>query len=42
MSMCNIKQQWGIDGYYVPDNSWYFHKPHTFWAKGKKENIIEY
>jgi hypothetical protein len=26
----------------VPNNEWYFHKPHTFWAKGKKENIIEY
>lgn len=36
------KQQWGIEGYYVPNNLWAFHKPKTFWAKGKKENIIEY
>ena len=42
MSMVNIRQQWGIEGYYAPTNDWFFHKPHTFWSKGKKENIIEY
>ena len=42
MSMNNIKDQWGVDGYYVPTNDWHWHKPKTFWAKGKKENIIEY
>lgn len=36
------QQQWGIEGYYVPNNLWAFHKPKTFWAKGKKENIIEW
>ncbi len=34
--------QWGVEGYYVPTNEWAFHKPKTFWAKGKKENIIEW
>lgn len=33
---------WGVEGYYVPTNEWYFNKPKTFWAKGKKENIIEW
>lgn len=46
MSMTDIigenKQQWGVKGYYVPTNDWHWHKPKTFWAKGKKENIIEY
>lgn len=36
------KEQWGVEGYYVPNNEWYYHKPRTFWAKSKKENIIEY
>ena len=26
----------------MPTNEWFFTKPKTFWAKGKKENIIEY
>ena len=34
-------REWGIDGYYVPNNDWYFHKPHTFCSKSKKENFIE-
>ncbi|CDW83400.1 UNKNOWN [Stylonychia lemnae] len=34
--------QWGVEGYYAPTNDWYFHRPRTFWAKGKKENIIEW
>lgn len=36
------KSQWGVQGYYVPTNEWYFHKPKTFWAKSKKENDIEF
>jgi hypothetical protein len=40
--MLKKKEQWGVEGYYVPTNEWYFKKPKTFWAKGKKENIIEY
>jgi hypothetical protein len=35
------KFQWGIEGYYVPDNNWKFEKPKVFWSKQKKENIIE-
>jgi|JI10StandDraft_1071094.scaffolds.fasta_scaffold776237_2 hypothetical protein len=35
------KDQFGISGYYVPDNSWLGEKPHTFFSKQKKENIIE-
>lgn len=45
MSLADIgikQNQWGVDGYYVPTNEWYFHKPRTFWAKAKKENIIEW
>lgn len=36
------KDQWGIEGYYVPNNDWFQNKPKTFWSKGKKENEIEY
>ena len=35
------KHHWGVDGYYVPNNEWKFERPKTFWAKQKKENIIE-
>jgi len=35
------RNQWGIDGYYVPTNEWAFKTPKTFWAKAKNENIIE-
>lgn len=41
LSMLEKKHQWGVEGYYVPTNEWYLNKPKTFWAKGKKENIIE-
>lgn len=30
-----------MDGYYVPTNEWKFERPKTFWAKQRKENIIE-
>lgn len=33
--------QWGIDGYYVPNNEWHFDRPRTFWSKMKKENFME-
>lgn len=26
----------------MPTNAWHFHRPRTFWGKGKKENIIEW
>jgi hypothetical protein len=45
MSMIDFRKtgdQWGVEGYYVPTNEWHFHRPKTFWAKQKKENIIEY
>jgi hypothetical protein len=36
------KKEWGVDGYYVPNNDWMFHRIKTFVAKQKKENILEY
>lgn len=36
------KDQWGIEGYQAPTTEWYFQRPKNFWAKGKKENIIEW
>ena len=36
------KRQWGVEGYYVPDNNWMFHRIKTFVSKQKKENILEY
>jgi hypothetical protein len=33
--------EWGLEGYIVPNNDYYFLKPHTFVSKGKKENFIE-
>jgi hypothetical protein len=36
------RENWGIEGYYVPNNEWFHHKPRTFISKSKKENIIEY
>ena len=35
------QEQFGIAGYYVPDNAWHGEKPRTFFSKQKKENIIE-
>ena len=32
---------WGIDGYIVPNNDWYFHRPKTFCSISKKENFLE-
>ena len=42
ITLADTKHHWGVQGYYVPTNDWHFHKPKTFWAKGKKENIIEF
>ncbi len=36
------QSEWGVQGYYVPNNSWFHHRPRTFVSKGKKENIIEW
>ncbi len=32
---------WGIEGYYVPNNDFHFHKPRTFWSKQRKDNAID-
>lgn len=42
--MINADKQsgnYGISGYYVPDNAWHGERPRTFFSKSKKENIIE-
>ena len=36
------KKQWGVDGYYVPDNDWMWERVKTFVPKMKKEHILEY
>ena len=38
---CASVKNWGVEGYYVPNNDYYWHKPKTFLSKSKKENFIE-
>lgn len=35
------KEDWGVQGYYCPNNNWMFHRVKTFVSNQKKENIIE-